>query len=211
MGKGSGEATAWTAEQDAQLRALWEVGHTAGEIALKIERSRNSVIDRAHRLNLPRRASPIIRSPGGPRPKTAPRIVQMKSAAALIQARERATSPARSATPIPAKAGDPTAAAPQRTDREDVTSRVLDSPVTALPPPVPRVPAAGFSGCRWPLWGDKERPDHRFCGEPPRMRPDGNRCVYCAEHAARAFTQRIERDPNHKVVRSTFAWGGVAA
>lgn len=211
MPKGSGEAAGWTAEQDAQLRTLWESGDTTGEISRKLARSRNSVIGRAHRLNLPRRASPIIRSAGGPRPKPVPRIVQMKSAAALIQARERAASAVRSATPIPAQAGDPPAAVPQRTDREDVTSRVLHSPVTALPPPVPRAPAAGFSGCRWPLWGDKERPDHRFCGEPARQRPDGNRCVYCAEHAARAFARHIERDPAHKITRSTFAWGGVAA
>jgi GcrA cell cycle regulator len=209
MAKGRGETLAWTAEHDALLRELWEAGATTGEIGRRLQRSTNSVIGRAHRLSLPRPASPIIRAAGVPRPKP----VRTDSAAALARAQKRSAAVAapRPVTQIPARAGDPTAAVPQRTDREDVTSRGLASLLPALPPPVPRAPAAGFSGCRWPLWGDKERPDHRFCGEPARRRPDGSRCVYCAEHAARAFTRHIDRDPNHKVIRSTFAWGGVAA
>jgi DNA-directed RNA polymerase specialized sigma24 family protein len=41
------------------------------------------------------------------------------------------------------------------------------------------------SGCRWPMWGDAERPTHVYCGKPVvRDRWPG---VYCEECRAKAF------------------------
>lgn len=47
----------WTADQEAQLRAKWETGASASEIAAELGSvTKNAVIGKAHRLNLARRA-----------------------------------------------------------------------------------------------------------------------------------------------------------
>lgn len=38
--------------------------------------------------------------------------------------------------------------------------------------------------CRFPLWGDQERPTHRYC-DAPRARG-----IYCAAHADRCYAER---------------------
>jgi GcrA cell cycle regulator len=49
----------WTEERDEQLAAFWRDGLTTAEIGHRMGISKNSVIGRAHRLQLARRASPI--------------------------------------------------------------------------------------------------------------------------------------------------------
>lgn len=56
----------WTDALDETLRQLWAEGLTIRAIGKIIDRSRNSVVGRAHRLGLPGRGSPI--NP----PRTAP-------------------------------------------------------------------------------------------------------------------------------------------
>lgn len=51
----------WTAPEDERLTQLWNEGFSAGMIAEQFHnRSRNSVISRAHRLGLPSR-EPVVR------------------------------------------------------------------------------------------------------------------------------------------------------
>ncbi len=42
----------WDDEQIETLRQLWTAGHSAAEIALKLKRSRNSIIGKLHYLNM---------------------------------------------------------------------------------------------------------------------------------------------------------------
>ena len=49
----------WNEGRDEQLAAFWRDGLTTGEIGRRMGISKNSVIGRAHRLQLARRASPI--------------------------------------------------------------------------------------------------------------------------------------------------------
>jgi GcrA cell cycle regulator len=49
----------WTDDRIKQLTELWESGRTANQIAFLMGISRNSVIGKAHRLNLSKRKSPI--------------------------------------------------------------------------------------------------------------------------------------------------------
>ena len=49
----------WTPDRDAQLRALWDAGHTGTDIAQRMGATKNSIIGRVHRLGFPKRASPI--------------------------------------------------------------------------------------------------------------------------------------------------------
>jgi GcrA cell cycle regulator len=54
----------WTEEVIAKLGALWAEGHSTAEIGRRLNISKNAVVGKAHRLNLPPRPSPIRRHDG---------------------------------------------------------------------------------------------------------------------------------------------------
>lgn len=53
----------WTEERVAKLTTLWEEGLSTSEIGKRLQVSKNSVIGKAHRMNLKARPSPIRRNP----------------------------------------------------------------------------------------------------------------------------------------------------
>ena len=57
---------------DPRVRQLWSEGHSTAEIGRRMGVTKNAVVGKAHRLDLPARPSPI-RSGGSPRPSSAPR------------------------------------------------------------------------------------------------------------------------------------------
>lgn len=61
----------WTEESIARLRSLWSEGLSTAEIGRRLNISKNAVVGKAHRLNLPSRPSPIRRSEGTATPRTA--------------------------------------------------------------------------------------------------------------------------------------------
>lgn len=68
----------WSEEVITKLRVLWGEGHSTAEIGRRLSISKNAVVGKAHRLNLPPRPSPIRRGVDGstsPRPP-APRRMQ---------------------------------------------------------------------------------------------------------------------------------------
>ncbi len=68
----------WSEEVIAKLRILWGEGHSTAEIGRRLNISKNAVVGKAHRLNLPPRPSPIRRGVEGsvsPRPQV-PRRMQ---------------------------------------------------------------------------------------------------------------------------------------
>lgn len=263
----------WSEDAIAQLRTLWDEGHSGEEIGRRMRLSKNAVVGKANRLGLPPRPSPIVSSSVLPRGQErdaaivrmrgngltrnqiskrlrisvetvdkafarlglAP-LVNARPRGALALARAQATteklraeavcrhaqpgdggsSLAAVAHPIPAMAGDPVRAGiPEAAgDRGCVGVSSLYLPPVANPSRpgdfLAAVPPA--RDCQWPMWGDAERSTQVFCGAPARLRADGTRCVYCAAHAARAFTRVREEDEEpRRVTRSTFAWGGRAA
>ena len=54
----------WTDEAISRLRTLWEEGLSTAEIGRRLNISKNAVVGKAHRLNLPPRPSPIRRLEG---------------------------------------------------------------------------------------------------------------------------------------------------
>ncbi len=65
----------WDDENNVRrLRAFWADGLTGSEIAEKMGTSKNSVLGKAHRLNLPARASPIKRDGARPPVKKIERL-----------------------------------------------------------------------------------------------------------------------------------------
>jgi GcrA cell cycle regulator len=61
----------WTDETIAKLRALWAEGLSTAEIGRRLNISKNAVVGKAHRLNLPARPSPIRRLEGDATPRQA--------------------------------------------------------------------------------------------------------------------------------------------
>jgi len=156
----------WTAEAIERLKALWAEGHSTAEIGRRMGISKNAVVGKAHRLNLPARPSPIRRD-ALPRPAPVPRA-------------PRPVAPARAAVPPPMLRAAPAAApaAPQPAPAAPV--------LRAFPAPAPR-PRLGSRTCCWPI-GEPGTSGFRFCGaEPMGGKP------YCAEHAALAYVKPRDR------------------
>lgn len=66
----------WTRQADDELTAHWRAGLSTTAIGAAMGRSKNAIIGRAHRLNLPARESPIKRrAPDNPKTsKPAPKL-----------------------------------------------------------------------------------------------------------------------------------------
>jgi GcrA cell cycle regulator len=62
----------WTDDRIRKLRQLWSEGHSTAEIGRRMGISKNAVVGKAHRLDLPARPSPI-RTGGAPRAPRVPR------------------------------------------------------------------------------------------------------------------------------------------
>ncbi len=160
----------WNEETIARLRALWAEGLSTAEIGRRMAISKNAVVGKAHRLNLPARPSPIRRDAAGGAPRPA--------------APRRVTGP--TLPPLPAAS----APAPQ----------VVTAPISQPPPAptsVPRVVASRPANttfrpmraqtCCWPI-GEPGTKSFRFCdSEATAGKP------YCQEHAALAYVKVRDR------------------
>src|SRR5450631_395150 len=58
-----GHKMEWSDEVNTQLRALWADGHSTAEIGRRLGVTKNAIVGKAHRLDLPARPSPIRRDP----------------------------------------------------------------------------------------------------------------------------------------------------
>lgn len=86
----------WTETRITQLTALWASGISASQIAREMGLTKNAVVGKAHRLNLPPRPSPITRrlEPRKPRIKRAPRTTLPALIEAPVMRAEPAPRPA---------------------------------------------------------------------------------------------------------------------
>ncbi|MBR0644773.1 GcrA family cell cycle regulator [Plastoroseomonas hellenica] len=160
----------WNSESIDRLRALWAEGLSTAEIGRRMGISKNAVVGKAHRLNLPARPSPIRR-------EAVPRVAVPRPAAPRIplgrEALPRETP--RPAAPVIRRPAPMVAAAPAPM-------------VTPQPTAVVRsFPRAGARTCCWPI-GEPGTADFRFCtAESLGGKP------YCAEHAALAYVKARDR------------------
>lgn len=134
--------TDWTGDTVARLRVLWDEGHSTAEIGRRMGVTKNAVIGKSHRLELPVRPSPIRRGAAGRDPPPAP----------------RRPKPVYPVLAIPRPAPDRPAALP-----------VPAAPPPA--PPLRRRYGQPGQPCCWPI-GEPGRPGFRFCeGEAEPARP----------------------------------------
>jgi GcrA cell cycle regulator len=169
----------WNEESIAKLRALWAEGLSTAAIGRRMGVSKNAVVGKAHRLNLPSRPSPIP-CDGNNAGSRRQRSTRVKGAtlARLESLAER--------DGIVAK--DPYVYFTERDDIGQFTKSpqrlaalpVCDSPVECEP--AAPLPVTGT--CLWPMWGHYVEPTQVFCGADAR----GGKS-YCAEHCELAYTK----------------------
>jgi GcrA cell cycle regulator len=158
----------WNDEAIARLRALWDEGHSTAEIGRRMAVSKNAVVGKAHRLNLPARPSPIRRDASGNSPARPP-------------APRRVTGP--TLPPLPAAV-------------ETVREAVVAERVASAPAPTPsRAPVlrqvatmrSRSVSCCWPI-GEPGTKSFRFCdAEATPNKP------YCSDHAQLAYVKVRDR------------------
>jgi GcrA cell cycle regulator len=156
----------WNTETIERLRGLWAEGYSTAEIGRRMGISKNAVVGKAHRLNLPSRPSPIRREPGGrasrppqPRRVTGPTLPPLATAAAP------AATEAAAPTPVEAMLREP---AVRNTPRPAWRST---RPLT----------------CSWPL-GEPGTASFRFCDDDAVAGKP-----YCERHAAIAYVKVRDR------------------
>ena len=167
----------WNDEAIARLRLLWDEGHSTAEIGRRMSVSKNSVVGKAHRLNLPARPSPIRRDAGGvqsPRPPVARRV----------------TGPTLPPLSV-------------EVDVEIEVEIIEPAPVRKLPAPPPLVVARPMTSapilrqvpqsrrheitCCWPI-GEPGTKSFRFCDSTASPNKP-----YCTEHAQLAYVKVRDR------------------
>jgi GcrA cell cycle regulator len=169
----------WNEETITRLHSLWAEGHSTAEIGRRLGVSKNAVVGKAHRLNLPARPSPIRRdgAPSAPRPAVLRRVVG-PTLPPLTATLSLPVEPPRAAASAPGPdligrvhhGGEAAAAAAKPAPVRPVTTRALR-------------PAA----CCWPI-GEPGTKGFHFCdAEAMPGKP------YCAEHAQIAYVKVRDR------------------
>ena len=160
----------WTAKAIDLLRALWAEGHSTAEIGRRMGVTKNAIVGKAHRLDLPARPSPIRKQDA------------TGAAHAAALRRKPVREAGRMATrPVPVQAPP----APSAPPAPALSASAPSAPVAAAA--VRPFPRASLRSCCWPI-GEPGTREFRFCGaEADPGRP------YCAEHAAIAYVRVRDR------------------
>jgi GcrA cell cycle regulator len=185
----------WNDEIISQLRALWAEGHSTAEIGRRLGVTKNAIVGKAHRLDLPARPSPIRRDPAAaPERRTTVRRVEGPTLPPLPSAVAEADCGApvfvREAEPPlpprPSVMARPIAVAPPPPRPVAQAPRPVISapprPIVAAPRPYGRIVT-----CCWPM-GEPGTREFHFCDVPSEPgRP------YCEEHVKVAYVRVRDR------------------
>lgn len=169
----------WNEETIFLLRDLWAHGHSTAEIGRRLGVSKNSIVGKAHRLDLTARPSPIRRDmtkaliewPQVSVRVEGPTLPPLASAVAPpVSANTQGIQPGPIAPPL-VLASKSFAAPPVRV--------VMPSPSTQ--------PRRSVPSCCWPI-GEPGKRDFHFCDGPSlHGKP------YCEDHAKLAYVKIRDR------------------
>ena len=187
----------WTDETIVRLRSLWDEGHSTAEIGRRLGVTKNAVVGKAHRLNLPARPSPIRRASGGAVPPrrssvrrvSGPTLPALASASTPLRAESMRPESMRLESGRPEsmrlESGRPESGRAESV-RESTRDVARGSPVLRAVPQAPR-PTGRVSACCWPI-GEPGTPSFRFCNDGAiHGKP------YCGEHASLAYVRVRDR------------------
>jgi GcrA cell cycle regulator len=177
----------WAEETIFRLRELWDQGHSTAEIGRRLGVSKNAVVGKAHRLDLPARPSPIRRE--GERPparRSPPRSLSGPTLPPLSSTAAGSTALGTALGPQPMLQARLAAPSPPRPPVMPAPRPALSAPRVVLPAQAPR-PYGRVITCCWPI-GEPGTRSFRFCdaasmpGKP-----------YCEEHAQLAYVKVRDR------------------
>ena len=157
----------WNDDTIARLRTLWDEGHSTAEIGRRMGVTKNSVVGKAHRLELPARPSPIRR------------VLD----AGHVSRRDQV----RRAGPATLPAVETVAAELVEAPRKPAAAEAPHRPAPQLRAVAPPRPAARVSTCCWPI-GEPGTPSFRFCDAGALANKP-----YCQEHASLAYVKVRDR------------------
>lgn len=185
----------WTDDKMAELRQLWcGTKLSAAEIGRRMGITKNMVVGKARRMDLPGRISPID---GLARCEQAARARREKLARA-VQLKEEGCTGAQIGRAVGMSAWQAGKLLRDAGHQLSGLRRRALVPGAALPPmevtarPQARLggkrqPMARLDGgCRWPI-GEPRKPGFRFCGAVDVVRGQS----YCAEHCAKAHARPL--------------------
>ena len=186
----------WSDKQIERLRELWAEGHSTKQIAMRMGVSKNSVVGKSHRLDLPARPSPIRAAGSGqPRknyipkpPKVTVEFEWTEKAEAYLRERWFTEDTTGSIRRVLGAREDSHVL--QKGYRMGLGSRhartvlIASSPrETVTPGPAPPRTYGRVITCFWPI-GDPRTHSFRFCdAESVPGKP------YCSEHAQLAYVK----------------------
>ena len=183
----------WSDDVIGQLRSLWAEGHSTAEIGRRLGVTKNAIVGKAHRLDLPARPSPIRRDPdAAPVRRATVRRVEGPTLPPLPSAAGEGEQPFPvTFTPVVAQPEPPrppvvarpfVAAAPRPMLAPRPAAPPAPRPVVVAPRPYGRVVT-----CCWPL-GEPGTREFRFCDVPSEPgRP------YCEDHVKVAYVKVRDR------------------
>ncbi len=178
----------WTDERVDMLKKLWADGLSASQIAAQLGGvSRNAVIGKVHRLNLPGRA----KSGGQTKVRTKrPAPNAPRSSTYTANTRAVGQSHTHASRSMPRSSG----ATALKADAEPVAYQELETrPVEDVVVPISRrleLVQLTERTCKWPL-GDPLQDDFHFCGND-----SGESSPYCSYHSRLAFQPSQDRRRN---------------
>jgi len=181
----------WNEDVIGRLRDLWAEGHSTAEIGRRLGVSKNAIVGKAHRLDLPARPSPIRREGSGPAPerRAAPRRVEGPTLPPL--ASTEASPPAKAiAAEAAAIIVPPSAELAPAPVLPSLKIAPAPRPVTVAPPRLQAVaprPYGRVVTCCWPI-GEPGTKTFRFCDD--RSEPGK---PYCEDHAKLAYVKVRDR------------------
>jgi GcrA cell cycle regulator len=205
-----------------KLRELWASGMSTPKIAEALHTTKNSVVGKAHRLNLPDRPSPI-KGPNGDywargapglggytkdpaRRKFITPLVTLPPLASVAAAAQQDVG-AELVARLPSMAVSSSPAPSRQPPRpfKPATATVLKPKPATIPRPQPAIFARTFGRvicCLWPL-GEPGTPSFRFCDGP-----SARDRVYCEKHCGMAYipgsairARKLVDDGERRVVR----------
>jgi GcrA cell cycle regulator len=161
----------WNDETIARLRVLWAEGLSTAEIGRRMGVSKNAVVGKAHRLNLPARPSPIRRDGA-------------QAGVARTPAPRRVTGPTLPPLSTPV-------AAEVVLSKPPLVRDTVAAPAQPIARPAPVRPVAyrptRLVACCWPI-GEPGTKNFRFCdAEAAQGKP------YCGKHAQLAYVKVRDR------------------
>lgn len=181
----------WTDERVERLTKLWAEGLSASQIAAQLGGvSRNAVIGKVHRLNLPGRAKAGGSSSAAARPQKRPAPTAAPRAPSFASSR---VQPRNVQRPVGVNA------AKEEIEADDAQTIVSYKPAGNVVVPIARKLALTElteRTCKWPV-GDPLTDDFHFCGaESPDASP------YCKYHGRMAY-QPVNERRNRSVARAS--------